>query len=272
MQNSLVSQIKMEKKYPKTPSFRMEKTKYVLLFLILSLVAGCISLLSLKVNFSIGWLKLIQLLAFCGLGLLYVKKISEHNEDIENERIGIKHPIQVSVLILIVLASLYYLVSPWILLIALGSASAFLLPHIVHNSWLIFKDISQTDYGIWVKPLPEIQEKTFIFFGGLPVKIKFSVDAKDRNKKVYKSYAPPDKSLGDFFNHFLLIQRNNNKIELGLLDEQRKPFGWKFYRTEYMGLVKRQLDPFENFEELKLKSSETILATRVRLGDALNLD
>ena len=120
--------------------------------------------------------------------------------------------------------------------------------------------------------MPETREKTFNFFGGLPVKIRFSIDADDRNKKLFKSYAPPDKSLGDFFNHFLLIQRNNNKLDLELLDEQGEPFGWKFYATDYMGLKKRQLDPEQSFEKIRIKKTETILARRVQLVAESNLD
>lgn len=270
MQNQLFSQI-IEKEYPKAPSVRMIKIKYGLVFLILSLAAGCISFFSFKADFSLNWLKLAQLLAMCLLGLIHVQKIHHYNLQTEEESIGIKHPIQVSFLILILLAVLYYFLSPDILLMAPGSACAFLLPHMIYQSWLIFSEISQTGYGVWAKPLPDTKEKTFIFFGGLPVKLKFSIEGNDKNKKLFKSYAPPDKSIGDFFNHFLLIQRNNNKLELDLLDEEQKPFGWKFFRTEYMGLIKKQLDPNENFEELKLKSTETILATRVRLANQENV-
>lgn len=270
MQDSLVSEISMEKTYPKARSFRMEKTKYVLLFLVFSLIAGCIPLLSLKLNVPLGWLKLFQVLAFVALGFLHVKKVSQYNVQTDVEAIGLKHPFLVSFLILIALAILYYIISPAILLMALGSANAFLLPHIIYHSWLIFSSFSQTDYGIWSKPLPETREKTFIFFGGMPIKIKFATDADDRNKKLFRSYAPPDKSLGEFFNHFLLIQRNNNKVDLELLDERDEPFGWKFYRTDYMGLIKKQLDPEESFEAMRIKKTETILAKRVRLAASVD--
>ena len=273
MQDSLMSEISIEKTYPKARSFRMEKTKYVLLFLVLSLIAGCIPLLSLKINLPLGWLKLIQILVVGGLGLIHVKKINQYNVQPNDEVIGLKHPLLVSSLILIALAILYYFVAPVILVMALGSASAFLLPHIINHSWITFSAVSQTDYGIWNTPLPDTREKTFIFFGGLPVKIKFSIDADDGNKKLFRSYAPPDKSLGEFFNHLLLIQRNNNKLDIELLDERQQPFGWKFYRTDYMGLIKRQINPDESFEEMDLKKTEIILAKRVRLesGDKANL-
>ena len=266
MQNSFVTLVEMNTKYPKAPPLRMEKAKYVLLFLTLALVIGCIQLLSLKVNISLGWLRLLQMLAFFGLGWLHVRKIMQHNIE-SNESIGVSHPILLSCFILVALSILYYFISPEILLTALGSACAFFLPHVLNYSWETFSEISQTEYGVWSKPLPETHEKTFIFFGGLPVRVKFAIDGNDRNKKLFKSYAPPDKTLGEFFNHFLLIQRNNNKLDLALLDEEQKPFGWKFFRTEYMGLLKKQIDPMESFEEIKLKSSETILATRVRVAN-----
>ena len=79
MQDSLVSEILIEKTYPKARSFRMEKTKYVLLFLVFSLIAGCIPFLSLKVNVPLGWLKLVQVFAFVALGFLHIKKLSQYN-------------------------------------------------------------------------------------------------------------------------------------------------------------------------------------------------
>ena len=244
----------------------MEKAKYVLLFLTLALVLGCIQLLSLKFNISLGWLKLLQMFSFVALGWLHAKKLRQHNLN-SDEAIGSSHPILLSCFILIALSILYYFIRPEILLTALGSACAFFIPHIIHSSWLTFSAISQTEYGVWSAPLPDTQEKTFIFFGGLPVRVKFAPDANDRNKKLFKSYAPPEKTLGEFFNHFLLIQRNNNKLHLDLLDEDQRPFGWKFFRTEFMGLIKKQINPLENFEEINLKASETILATRVRLAN-----
>jgi hypothetical protein len=149
---------------------------------------------------------------------------------------------------------------------ALGSASAFLLPGIVKSSWEALKDYAGTEYGVWMKPLPDTRERTFIFFGGLALKINFSTKANDLNKKTYRSHAPLDKSIGEFFNHFLLIQRNNNKLKIDLIDEDRQPFGWKFYQTEFWGLKKRQLDPEANLEEMKVKNHGTIMVERVRLA------
>ena len=105
---------------------------------------------------------------------------------------------------------------PNLLMLALGSACAFILPYVIASSWQAFNTFSHIEYGVWAKPVPDTREKTFIFFGGLALKIKFSIKGNDRNKKVYRSHAPLDKSIGDFFNQFLLIQRNNNKLEISI--------------------------------------------------------
>ena len=68
----------------------------------------------------------------------------------------------------------------------------------------------------------------------------------------------------------MLIQRNNNKIEIDLLDDDQVPFGWKFYKVDVGGFRKNQLDPEMTFEESKLKNHTTIKVQRVRLSEINN--
>jgi len=258
----------MEKTYQKPASVWLLKTKYIILFLVISIVLGCISLLATQANMPLGWLKLLQMICFCAAGILNVKKIRRFNFALKNSGNGnLQFSILLFALIFLALLILYYVIYPEFMLMALGSASAFVLPFIISQSWTTLNAVSRIQYKIWTVPVPDTFEKTFIFFGGLPVKIIFSLEGDDRSKKLFKSNAPLDKSIGGFYNHFLLIQRNNNKQNIALKDENEKPFGWKFYKVDMWGLRKKQLDPEATFEEINLKSHSTILAKRVRLAE-----
>jgi hypothetical protein len=54
------------------------------------------------------------------------------------------------------------------------------------------------------------------------------------------------------------------------LDEDQLPFGWKFYKVDFGGFRKVQLDPEATFEESKLKNHTTIKVQRVRLSEINN--
>jgi hypothetical protein len=270
MQKSLQEAILIERNAQETHPSKMMKAKYFLLFLVLSVIIGSIPFFATELGLSLGWLKLIQMLLFFGIGFLYVSNLKKYYVSKDVTDIGLKHAVQLSFLILIGLVILYYVIDPAFLMLALGSASAFMLAHVISSTWLAFTAIGETDYGVWNRPIPDNREKTFIFFGGIPVRIIFSVEGDDKRKKVFRSHAPLDKTIGDFFNHFVLIQRNNNKLEIDLLDEDQLPFGWKFYKVDFGGFRKVQLDPEATFEESKLKNHTTIKVQRVRLSEINN--
>ena len=266
MQDSLLSRTTMEKTYQKPATSWLLKTKYIILFLVISSAFGCISLLSIQAGMPLGWMKLLQMICFCAAGILHVKKMRRNNFT-NGGKSSVQFSIQLFVLIFLLLLVAYYIIYPDFILMALGSASAFVLPFIIAQSWISFKAFSRLEYKIWTVPVPDTYEKTFIFFGGVPIRIIFSLEGNDRNKKVFKSNAPLEKSIGDFYNHFLLIQRNNNRQDIALKDEDEKHFGWKFFKVDMWGLRKEQLDPEATFEELDFKSHSTLLAKRVRLAD-----
>ena len=136
MQNSLLSRITMEKTYQKPASPWLLKTKYIILFLVISITLGCISLLSTQTNIPLGWFKLLQMICFCAAGILYVKQIRRYNFALKNGGNGkLQFSILLFALIFLALFILYYITYPEFILMALGSASAFILPFIIAQSW-----------------------------------------------------------------------------------------------------------------------------------------
>ena len=268
MEKSLRPPISIEKTDQKVFASRMFKTKYALVFLALSLAAGYVPFVATKMDLSIEWIKLLQVALFCGLGMLHVKKVRQyHTSSLASQNDPLYFSGLLSFLIFIALAVLYYVLGASLILVAFGCACIFILPFIISTSWDAFNTIWQIEYGVWLKPIEDTHEKTFIYFSGIPIRVQFSVSADDRNKKIFRSLAPLTESLGDFFNHFLLIQRNNNNLDLELLDERQQPFGWKFYKVDFLGLQKEKLDPEANIKELKLKNHATIMVKRVRLEE-----
>ncbi len=263
----MLSVISMKHSHKKVLPIRAIKAKYALFILVVSCIIGCVPFLGYEIGLPLEWIKLLQMLVFFTAGFIYASKFTLYNASKNDEINYLNFTLKLCVLICLALSILYYILQPDILLIAFGSACAFLLPNIIKSSWLALKDFSELEYGVWTKPVPETQEKTFIFFGGLALKINFSPNANDRHKKIFRSHAPLDKSIGDFFNHFLLIQRNNNKLRVELLDEDRQLFGWKFYHVTFWGLQKRQLNPEANLEEMNVKNHAIIMVERVRLAN-----
>ena len=271
MEESMPPIISMEKTFQKPFPSKAYKVIYALLFLSAAVGLGCIPLYAGKLNISPDLAKLLQMVLFCGLGMIHARKITQYNlspTGNDNNKLVFSAPL--SLLIFVALVVLYYMMGAALLLLALGSASLFILPGIISSSWQAFNEYSQIQYKIWAVPIENTREKTFIFFSGIALKIRFSVDATDKNKTVFRSLAPLDKTLGEFFNHFLLIQRNNNRLNIDLLDEWQKPFGWRFYKIDLLGFRKTTLDPEATIKELELKNHETIMIRRVRLDEMEN--
>src|SRR5687768_5761927 len=125
MQNSLLSRITMEKTYQKPASSWLLKTKYIILFLVISIALGGISLLSTQADIPLGWLKLLQMICFCAAGILYVKQIRRSNFALKTGGNGkLQFSILLFALIFLALFILYYITYPEFILMALGSASA----------------------------------------------------------------------------------------------------------------------------------------------------
>src|SRR5688572_8057656 len=164
MQDSLLSRTTMEKTYQKPATSWLLKTKYIILFLVISGALGCISLLSIEAGMPLGWMKLLQMISFCAAGILHVKKMGRHNFTKNGDKSKLQFSIQLFVLVFLLLFIAYYILYPDFILMAFGSASAFVLPFIIAQSWTTLNAFSEIEYKIWTVPVPDTFEKTFIFF------------------------------------------------------------------------------------------------------------
>ncbi|HZF65306.1 MAG TPA: TssN family type VI secretion system protein [Chitinophagaceae bacterium] len=242
------------------------KFKYVAVFLLSSLAMASLLFASLHLGISEGWMKLTQMLLFSFFGYVHLRKLNKYVRFTRNSFADrMNFSIQLAILICLVLIALYLFLGHNFLLLALGSGSAFLLPFVVVEAWSAFTSKSRMEYGVWHKPVPEDQEKVYIFFTGFSVQFKFSLSADDSKKQVYSTQAPLDRSLGEFFNHFLLIKRNNNKSRIELMDEHKQPFGWKFYLLSNYGIEKRLLDPDLDLKQNNVPQNAVIQVERVQL-------
>lgn len=255
-----------------TSAARLNKVVYTSGFVTLALAVGSFPLFVSGLNLSSDAMKGLQMALFLVLGWLHATRMNYYRLGEGRDNSKLFFSLLLAFLILIALGVLFYVTRAGLVLMAVGAAGLFLLPFIISSAWQVFNDFSQIQYKIWSKPIDQTREKTFIFFSGIALKIKFSTEGTDRRKTLFRSLAPLDKTVGDFFNHFILIQRNNNKLNIELQDETLHPFGWKFYKVDVMGLRKTPLDPESTIKELELKNHDTILVKRVRLETPVDDD
>ena len=113
MQDSLLSRT-MEKTYQKPATSWLLKTKYIILFLVISGALGCISLLSIQTGLHLGWMKLLQMICFCAAGILHVKKMRGFNFTKSDDRSKLQFSIQLFVLIFLSLIFVLTLYPQWL--------------------------------------------------------------------------------------------------------------------------------------------------------------
>ncbi len=121
MEKPLLPIISMEKNYPDSVPARFNKIKFIWLFLLVSIIIGCLPLLTVKLG--IGWTKLIMMFLFIGEGFFYELKI-RHSFSQTDSKDTLLFTVQLTFLILLALLILYYAISPGWVLMALGSACA----------------------------------------------------------------------------------------------------------------------------------------------------
>ena len=181
MEESMPPIISMEKTFQKPFPSKAYKVIYALLFLSAAVGLGCIPLYAGKINISPDLARLLQMVLFCGLGMIHANKITNYNlSTIGSHNDQLVFSAQLSLLIFVALSIFYYMMGATLLLSALGSASLFILPGIISSSWQALNEYSQIQYKIWTTPIENTREKTFIFFSGIALKIRFSVDANDK--------------------------------------------------------------------------------------------
>lgn len=233
------------------------------LFAALAVVVGAIVLIPIDSDSVLRLRKALQFLAFLGIGIAYATQYPKRLYFFSDRGFsgGLLYSIFLTLVIYVLLFALYLLIDRALLLTALGSACAFLLPFIVSQAWESYDTVTENPYSLWY-PTGPVDETDVVFLNGLPIKVKLAQSPYDQTEQTYASSAPLDMKLGDFFNHFILQKNKGKRPVIELTNESKTTSGWEFYTEAYGGLQKRPLNPRETILDNKLEKGAVIIARR----------
>ncbi len=232
--------------------------------IVVSAVLGCLSIINYDSNTFYWGGKIIQLLAFAVVGILYLRFTKQHFL-ISNTvflRKKLLSSLLLSSFIFITLLLLYVFLSHNMFIMALASSCAFLLPSIIFYAWLLFKSFSQHQYKVWYNFENIRDNRVTIFLNSIPLNIKLTCKYFDVGEEIFIATLPGHVPFGKLFNQFLVNQNSDDRIEF--LDEKKNPYGWIFFVESIKGYGKRYIDPELTLRENKIKENTTIVATRVK--------
>ncbi len=237
----------------------MRKAIYVIIIALVCVAICYFSLQNFGLPLTFFWNKVLQLSLFAVLGFLNAALSERFLE------LSFKEKLLFSLQFFIIIAAPYFFFYDFSLepnlFLAIAAASAFVLPQIIALSWELFTGISSTDKNLWYTT--KLSQGAAAFIYGMTLKIKVPVKTSDRKKKVFSTKAPLSMKLGEFFDHFVIIQNNKWRHKIEISEGDLREFGWKFYEENLGGLVRRRLDPDMSLVENGVKENSTIVALRV---------
>lgn len=238
----------------------MRKAIYVIIIALVSTVICYFSLLNFKLPISFFLTKLSLLALFTVLGLLHLP-LSYRFLQLNSFKEKFFFLLQLFVVVAAPFFFFYEFSNKSTVFLALAASSAFILPGIVSLSWDSFSSLTGSVQRLWYTT--KLSQGAAAFIYGMTLKIKMPVKISDRKKKVFSTKAPLSMKLGEFFDHFVIIQNNKWRHKIELSEGDQQSFGWKFYELNLGGLLRRRLDPDISLVENGVKENSTIVALRV---------
>lgn len=236
----------------------MKKTLNIVLLALLSGIAAYFSLLNFYLPLSFSWIQLILISVFFLFGVLFIVTESKaSNQSFQSQFLF--SLLQFLILFAVVLG-VYSFFGRQNFFLVLACSSAFLFPKIFYFSWQAFRLIAQSARKIWYGGKTTQGAVNFLY--GMPLQLKVSLKQIERRKKLFPIKAPLSMKLGEFFNHFLLMQ-NSKWQKIQVTTNEQEPFGWEFFEESLGGLIKRRLDPDINVVDNGVKPNSVIVALRV---------
>ena len=249
---------------PVKETFIGQKAVVILLFFIVILLAGFLSLLPFQTTSAYYLFKSIQLLVFLIMGLIICNRFKKEKESKKNTLMQLLFKVAMpgALMIFIELNIVYYFFERNIWLMAISSAAAFLIPFFMNISWNLLLLIPVKKFTLWI-PNKSVESGASIFLDSINVRLKLAKKLEDLHEQTFAINIPGYIKLGDFFTRFLYAQ--NKKAETAIEDTDRKKnrYAWEFFATDRYGLQQRRLDPDMNINQNKIKQAAYIRAKRV---------
>lgn len=242
-----------------------------LFFILLSIFIATVPAIQVTAYISFG-IKAFQLLAFLGLGMLNTYLLNKYqrflNMNFYKEKL--LYTLLLASLIFFILFLFYYVINENILIMAYASSSSFLLPIIIHQAWSFYKSIPEKQYKLWYYPEELADVQVPKFRNGISVQFKVPRKYYDVEEALIAAKAPEPMILSKRFLLVVFEQNKESDTVIEYLDNNKKPFGWKFYLLLYGGLIKKRLDPDLSFMQNNIPKNAVIIVKREKSDDTGN--
>ncbi len=240
-------------------------TSYVGGILLMSMVFG--SLAIMRTN-SMDLLRMIQLLAFFGIGCFNTVSLQKEHSSFLSKNYFLEHllyTILIGALICGLLAIVYYFTKSDPLM-AFSSGCAFLVPYLLSQAWFFYKHIPKNPDWVWTSRETIPDELSLSFRNKVPIRFQVSGKYFDMKEYQYQVTVSSWVKLGILFHQFLIEQNKEDAFRIELKDEDQQYYGWEFYEESMGGFISRQLNPRMNVRENRISQHSVIVARRVRLA------
>ncbi|MEM6844142.1 MAG: TssN family type VI secretion system protein [Bacteroidota bacterium] len=143
-----------------------------------------------------------------------------------------------------------------------GAALLFLIPFLVHKSFLLWQTIPPPYYYKWFFPT-EKEIPTLSFENTIPLQFTFEKKVDQPDTTTFSVVAPTDIHLGDLFHSFLEEYNLHNADSP--IQSYRPPFSWMFYcDTGNWWQPRKIVDPDVSVTENNLQPNDLVNAVRIR--------
>jgi len=240
-------------------------------FLLMAAVFGSLTIMRTS---STDLLKLIQFLAFFGMGCVNATALQGESGSFlsRNYFLGyLLYTLLISGVICLFLTGIYY-ISNSDKLMAFSSACAFLVPFLLTLAWFFYKHIPKNYELAWSDSETLPDELALSFRNKIPIRFQVSREYFDMKEIEFPVTVSSWVKLGILFHQFILEQNKNESCLIELTDEDQYQYSWEFYAESMGGFISRQLDPKLNVRENKIIQNSTIVARRIRLKPEVEHD
>ena len=246
---------------------------YFITYLLAAVITGCLSFIPAS-SASMFWLmKIIQLAAFTGLGLLHATAVERGLQFVEDRfQNKLSFTAFITSLICAWLLIFYFFSKNNILVMALASSCAFFLPFTVMQLWNMYKETPPTGSMTWYGFDESLDSSDTVYLSSIPITFALTTNEFEKEPIPFSIKAPLHMELSKVFNLFLVAAKKNYEIHIESSDENNRPFGWQFFTPSMGGLLNIQIDPDMSVgDNRKIKANTVIFVKRTKAAGAYHI-
>lgn len=256
-----------------TPHFLQQKKTwgYLIVYLSTALVLGCLSVFYLDSDFLFLLIRIIQISAFAGLGIVHTVMVERGISFLEDRfQSRLSFSALLAGIICVGLFVLYATTNRSMLFMSLAGSCAFFIPYTVREAWNMYIKTPESRSLVWYGYNDQLDAPDVVYLSSIPVTFKLEVGRHDKTPLSFYIKAPLQMELHRMFNLFVLAAEKNYNINIDAVDENDRFYGWQFFAEYLKGLLSLQLDPDMSVGDNKsIKPDMVIFVKRVEATGAL---